>query len=124
MLTTLQYKILKAISPGEPDTCSGAAYAGKSKLAILLGEDFLKKIKGKAVIDFGCGEGAEAVEMAQNGAMRVFGPLGTTPSAGTSFLCFRGLIWSSVKERSFAGAPISRQTERRSLAKSRADSIK
>jgi SAM-dependent methyltransferase len=73
MLTTLQYKILKAISPGEPDTCSGAAYAGKSKLAILLGEDFLQKIKGKAVIDFGCGEGAEAVEMAQNGAKEVFG---------------------------------------------------
>ncbi len=73
MLTELQYKILKRISPGEPATCSGAAYAGKSKLAILLGQDFLQRIKGKTVIDFGCGEGAEAIEIAQNGATRVFG---------------------------------------------------
>src|SRR6476660_741206 len=73
MLTELQYKVLKRISPGEPATCSGAAYAGKSKLAILLGQDFLERIKGKTVIDFGCGEGAEAVEIAQNGATRVFG---------------------------------------------------
>lgn len=73
MLTTLQYKVLKAISPGEPGTCSGAAYAGKSKLAILLGEEFLQKIQGKTVIDFGCGEGAEAIEIAQHGATRVVG---------------------------------------------------
>ena len=73
MLTALQYKILKKISPGEPVTCSGAAYIGKSKLAVLLGPNFLEKIKGKTVIDFGCGEGAEAVEIAQNGATRVFG---------------------------------------------------
>ena len=73
MLTQLQYKILKQISPGEPDTCSGAAYAGKSKLAILLGPEFLQHIKGKAVIDFGCGDGAEAIEIAQNGAAYVYG---------------------------------------------------
>lgn len=73
MITALQYKILKAISPGEPDTCSGAAYVGKSKLAILLGEEFLQKIKGRAVIDFGCGEGADAVEIAQHGATHVMG---------------------------------------------------
>jgi SAM-dependent methyltransferase len=73
MLTQLQYKILKRISPGEPDTCSGAAYAGKSKVAILLGSEFLQHIKGKTVIDFGCGDGAEAIEIAQNGAARVFG---------------------------------------------------
>jgi SAM-dependent methyltransferase len=73
MFTTLQYKILKAISPGEPDTCSGSAYVGKSKLAILLGQEFLQKIRGKNVIDFGCGEGAEAIEIAQHGAARVIG---------------------------------------------------
>lgn len=73
MLTNLQYKILKAISPGEPDSCSGSAYVGKSKLAVLLGESFLKHIMGKSVIDFGCGEGGEAVEMALNGASRVVG---------------------------------------------------
>jgi SAM-dependent methyltransferase len=73
MLTSLQYKILKTISPGEPDSCSGSAYIGKSKLAILLGPDFLQTIRGKRVIDFGCGEGAEAIEMALNGAGKVVG---------------------------------------------------
>lgn len=73
MLTSLQYKILKTIAPGEPDSCSGSAYIGKSKLAILLGPDFLQSIRGKSVIDFGCGEGAEAIEMALNGATKVVG---------------------------------------------------
>jgi SAM-dependent methyltransferase len=73
MFTHLQYKILKAISPGEPSACSGAAYAGKSKLAVLLGPEFLEDIKGKSVVDFGCGEGAEAVEIAVNGALKVVG---------------------------------------------------
>lgn len=73
MLTSLQYRILKTISPGEPDACSGSAYIGKSKLAILLGPDFLQSIRGKSVIDFGCGEGAEAIEMALNGAAKVVG---------------------------------------------------
>ena len=73
MLTAVQYKILKAISPGEPDACSGSAYIGKSKLAILLGPEFLQTVRGKTVIDFGCGEGDEAVEIALNGAAKVVG---------------------------------------------------
>ena len=48
MFTTLQYRILKRISPGSPNRCTGSAYEGKSKLAILLGEEFLSKIPGKA----------------------------------------------------------------------------
>jgi SAM-dependent methyltransferase len=35
--------------------------------------DFFSKIAGRVVIDFGCGEGAESVEMAENGAKRVIG---------------------------------------------------
>jgi SAM-dependent methyltransferase len=73
MLTELQYRILKKISPGAPDVCSGAVYEGQSKLKILLGEDFFDRIAGKIVIDFGCGEGRDAVEMAQHGAARVIG---------------------------------------------------
>jgi len=73
MFTTLQYRILKRISPGSPDCCTGSVYVGKSKLAILLGDDFLSKISGKTIIDFGCGEGVEAIEMAQRGAKRVIG---------------------------------------------------
>jgi SAM-dependent methyltransferase len=73
MWTNIQHRILKTISPGSPDRCSGSVYEGKSKLAILLGDEFLSKLSGKTVVDFGCGEGAEAVEMAQKGAKRVIG---------------------------------------------------
>jgi SAM-dependent methyltransferase len=73
MFTELQYRILKKISPGAPDVCSGAVYDGKSKLKILMGEDFFDRIAGKVVIDFGCGGGRDAVEMAQKGAARVIG---------------------------------------------------
>jgi SAM-dependent methyltransferase len=73
MLTGLQYRILKWISPGAPDCCSGYVYEGKSKLAVLMGDDFFTKIAGKVIVDFGCGDGAEAVEMMGRGAQRVIG---------------------------------------------------
>jgi SAM-dependent methyltransferase len=73
MFTNLQYRILKKISPGAPDCCSGGAYKDKSKLEVLLGNNFLSRITGKVVVDFGCGEGADAVEMAKRGAGRVIG---------------------------------------------------
>ena len=38
-----------------------------------MGDEFLAKIAGKVVIDFGCGEGSEAVEMAGGGAKLVIG---------------------------------------------------
>ena len=38
-----------------------------------MGNDFFQQITGKVVIDFGCGEGADAVEMALKGARRVIG---------------------------------------------------
>lgn len=73
MLTKLQYRILKRISPGAPDCCSGCVYENKSKLAVLMGDEFFTKIAEKVIIDFGCGEGADAVEMAEKGAKRVIG---------------------------------------------------
>ena len=73
MLTELQYRLLKRISPGPPGCGSGSVYQGKSKLAVQLGEDILSRIADKVVIDFGCGEGADAVEMAAKGAKRVIG---------------------------------------------------
>jgi SAM-dependent methyltransferase len=51
----------------------GSAFAVKGKLRTLLGDAFLEEIRGKTVIDFGCGEGVEAVEMALAGAERVIG---------------------------------------------------
>jgi SAM-dependent methyltransferase len=40
---------------------------------MLLGDGFHDRIAGKIVVDFGCGEGTEAIEMAQKGAERVIG---------------------------------------------------
>lgn len=73
MLTEIQCRILKRLSPGPPDCCSGCIYEGKSKLVVLMGDDFFTKIAGKVVIDFGCGEGGDVVEMAGKGARRVIG---------------------------------------------------
>jgi len=52
---------------------SGNVYETTGKLQVLLGETFFTEIRGKTVLDFGCGPGAEAVEMAQRGARRVLG---------------------------------------------------
>lgn len=38
-----------------------------------MGDDFFTRIAGKTVIDFGCGEGSDAIEMAKKGARRVIG---------------------------------------------------
>jgi SAM-dependent methyltransferase len=71
---TLRYKILRRVSPnGDNDSMDGSAYLGKSKLATLLGQNIWDEIAGKVVIDFGCGEGSEAIEMAKRGACKVIG---------------------------------------------------
>jgi SAM-dependent methyltransferase len=67
-LTALEYQILRRIAPREPTHMDGSAYAHRSKLAVLLGETFLEQLAGKTVVDFGCGEGREAIEMARAGA--------------------------------------------------------
>jgi SAM-dependent methyltransferase len=73
MLTDIQYRILKRISPGAPGCCSGSVYQNKSKLAVQVGDDIFARIAGKVVVDFGCGEGSDAVELAAKGAKRVIG---------------------------------------------------
>ncbi len=68
------YRLLKRFSrDGVIDHMNGSAYADKSKLETLLGPAFLDEIKGKVVVDFGCGTGSDAVEMAQRGAEKVVG---------------------------------------------------
>jgi 2-polyprenyl-3-methyl-5-hydroxy-6-metoxy-1,4-benzoquinol methylase len=71
--TQAQYKLLRMIAPKEPTMMDGSAFAARDKLRTLLGDAFLEEILGKTVIDFGCGDGAEAVEMAASGAERVTG---------------------------------------------------
>ena len=71
---TLGYHLLKRICPaGDSGYNDGSAYIGKSKLEVLLGSSIWDDVRGKTVIDFGCGAGHEAIEIAQHGAARVIG---------------------------------------------------
>lgn len=53
--------------------CSGTAYRYGSKLETLFGAEIWREVRGKTVLDFGCGTGREAIEIAQHGARRVIG---------------------------------------------------
>jgi len=67
------YRILRAIAPAPPGEMTGSAYIGRSKLEILLGKSVWADVRDKTVVDFGCGSGAEAIELAQRGARQVYG---------------------------------------------------
>jgi SAM-dependent methyltransferase len=67
------YRVLRAISPGEPKGMGGSAYAGGSKLEKLLGTSVWEEVRNKIVIDFGCGSGSECIELAQRGSRHVYG---------------------------------------------------
>lgn len=68
------YQAMKLICPtGETGYLDGKVYEHKSKLEILLGKSFWGEIRDRTVIDFGCGFGAESIEMAERGAKKVIG---------------------------------------------------
>ncbi len=74
MLDGFQYWILKHVAPGDQVVATTVEpYKGRNKTRILLGEKVLDWLKGKTVLDFGCGAGNESVELAQAGAARVIG---------------------------------------------------
>lgn len=70
--TAAQYRLLRKIAPTAPTYMDGSAYAHRSKLEVLLGREILNEVKGREVLEFGCGAGAEAVELAKS-AKFVFG---------------------------------------------------
>jgi SAM-dependent methyltransferase len=49
------------------------AYRNRNKLEVLLGPSIWDAVRGKRVVDFGCGLGHEAVEMVERGAAHVVG---------------------------------------------------
>lgn len=57
----------------EVDLPGRGVYAGKSKLRMLLGENAIRKLQNKTVVDYGCGQGLEAIELAQSGCRFVVG---------------------------------------------------
>jgi SAM-dependent methyltransferase len=74
LVDDLQYRILKRIAPREPDILSGGVYAGKSKLETLLGPAALADLLScETALDFGCGRGEDAVELARRGCRHVIG---------------------------------------------------
>ena len=71
---TLGYRLLRRINTdGENVYCDGSSYQGLSKIETLLGKRIWNETKDKVVIDFGCGDGEDAVEVAARGATKVIG---------------------------------------------------
>lgn len=59
---------------GAVERCDIAtAYIGRSKLEVLLGPRIWDLTRNRDVLDFGCGPGSEAVEIAEHGARHVVG---------------------------------------------------
>ena len=70
----LGYRILKRISRNvNEEALNGGVYKDRSKLEVLFGSEVWERIRGRLVIDFGCGAGAESVLIARMGARRVIG---------------------------------------------------
>ena len=70
----LGVRMMTWLSPkGENSNLDGSAYRDRSKLEVLFGADFFEQIRGRTVIDFGCGAGDESIEMIHRGAARVIG---------------------------------------------------
>lgn len=70
----IAYRLLRRISiDGETGYCDGSAYDGISKIETLLGKRIWEDTRDKVVIDFGCGDGEDAVEIAKRTAKKVIG---------------------------------------------------
>ena len=71
---SLGYRLLKTISPdGVGKMTDGSAYAKRSKMEMLFGDELWGDVVDKTVIDFGCGDGRETLELARRGAKKVIG---------------------------------------------------
>lgn len=69
----LGYILLKTIASRKPSNQGATSYTPDTNLPYYYGEDFYRIIQGKTVLDFGCGRGYQAVEMAKRGAGKVIG---------------------------------------------------
>ena len=79
------------------------AYLEKSKIEVLFGPGIWRDIRDKDVLDFGCGPGAEAVEIAERGARRVIGlelrqkwinaSIALAAARGVADKCWFGKTW-------------------------------
>jgi CelD/BcsL family acetyltransferase involved in cellulose biosynthesis/SAM-dependent methyltransferase len=72
-LTYCEYLFLRWAYSTDPDHLDGTAYQNRSKLETLFGTQLFYRIRNKTVIDFGCGHGDQAIELAKRGAKFVIG---------------------------------------------------
>jgi SAM-dependent methyltransferase len=72
-LTGLQVALLNRFFPHGPLDEGETAYVRNSKLEVLMGPNFFNRIANKTVLDFGCGEGGDAIDMVKHGAKQVIG---------------------------------------------------
>ncbi len=72
-LVEIQYRLLRRFASPAPARCTGRAYEGRSKIDILLGPAILDRLRHRTVVDFGCGDGDEAIQFARAGASKVIG---------------------------------------------------
>ena len=72
----LAYSALMRLAPPsryqKPDVVAADEDA-PNDLALFFGDQFFELIRDKVVVDFGCGDGIQSVEMARSGAARVYG---------------------------------------------------
>lgn len=73
MLAGLQYRLLRAMSRVPLPRLDGSVKEPEGKLRVFFGDRIYDEIRGKDVIDFGCGQGKESIDMALRGARRVIG---------------------------------------------------
>jgi len=67
------YLMLKRIAFKKTARLGTNSYVPDTNLPYYFGADFFDVIQGKTVIDFGCGRGFQAIEMAKRGAGKVIG---------------------------------------------------
>ena len=69
----LQYRLLRRLWPFVESKDTPPPPPGATRIRTIFGEEFVRQVAGKTVIDFGCGLGHESVELAQAGAKHVIG---------------------------------------------------
>ncbi len=67
------YLVLQNIAPKNSVSVQMNDEDNRPNLPLYFGKDIYKLIQGKSIIDFGCGKGIQAVEIARNGAAKVTG---------------------------------------------------
>jgi SAM-dependent methyltransferase len=70
---SMGYQLLRRLDKVSPGNEISTAYDGVSKMEVLFGPEIWKELSNKTVVDFGCENGVESIDMARHGVGRVIG---------------------------------------------------